>query len=101
MKLFILIFGILFACGGLGMTVYSWYAASAQGQIVPGLAYAGPFLLIVGAWRILAAGMASSPRALRIVAVLIGVAAGYGNGAVLKAAFPNDRVIASSSNSNN
>jgi hypothetical protein len=97
MKILMFIIGAVFALAGLGLTGYVWYAASAEGHIYADLAYPGPFLLIVGAWRILASGMAAAPSALRIVAVLIGIGAGYGNVQVLKAAFPNDHIIASAS----
>ncbi len=100
MKIFVLIIGIVFAVAGVGMTIYSWYAASSEGHILNAIAYPGPFLVVVGAWRILASGMAAAPRMLRIVAVLIGIGAGYGNTAALKAAFPNDQVIASSNTTN-
>jgi hypothetical protein len=93
MRIFLLIIGVVFAALGLGLTGYSWYAASTSHQIVNGAAYSGPFFIIVGAWRIIAAGMTGATSALRIIAVVIGFGAGYANGQALKAAFPNDTVI--------
>ena len=96
MKIFVLVIGVIFTVIGLGMTGYSWYAASSEGHILDAMAYPGPFLIIVGGWRILASAMASAPRLMRIVAVVLGFGAGYLNAAALKTAFPNDQVIASS-----
>jgi len=96
MKIFTLILGVVFGVFGLGLTVYGWYVASAQGRIVDGLAYSGPFLLIVGFWRAVSAGMASVPSVLRLVAVGIGIGAGFGNTAAMKAAFPGDQIISTS-----
>jgi hypothetical protein len=101
MKILVFIIGLIFAVLGLGMTGYSWYAANTEHHIIDGLAYAGPFFIVVGAWRILASGMAAAPRVLRIFAVLFGIGAGYANCQVLKAAYPTDVVISSSNTSNN
>jgi hypothetical protein len=97
MKIFALILGLVFGVLGLGLTAYGWYVASAQGRIVDGLAYTGPFLLVVGVWRAVSAGMAGVPSLLRIVAVGIGIGAGFGNTAALKAIFPSDQIISTQS----
>jgi hypothetical protein len=96
MKIAALILGVVFAVLGVCLTGYSWYAAAANHHIIDGLAYSGPFFVIVGAWRILASGMATPPSLLRIVAVVLGIGAGYGNQQVLKAIYPGDQVISSS-----
>ncbi len=94
MKILMLIIGLVFAVLGLGLTAQSWYAASAQGKIIEGLAYSGPFLLIVGIWRTFASLSAiRPPTVFRLIAVGIGIAAGYGNTSVLKAAYPADQEI--------
>ena len=97
MKILMLIIGSVFALAGLCLTINSWYAASAEGKIFEGSAYAGPFLLIVGLWRIFASLSAITPPSIfRIVAVGIGIAAGIGNTSALKATYPGDQEISTS-----
>ena len=94
----LLILGLVFSALGLGITVYGWYAATSLGRIIDGLTYAGPFLVVVGLWRVLSAATAATPPAIfRIVAVGLGIAAGFGNTAVLKAVFPADQVVSTNS----
>jgi hypothetical protein len=93
MKLVILILGVVFLALGLFFTGYSWYVASTDHHIIDGLAYPGPFLIIVGAWRVVSAGMVGAARMLRIAAILVGLAAGWGNAQALKAAYPSDTVV--------
>jgi hypothetical protein len=91
------IVGGIFAALGLGLSVYSWYAATAEGKIIDGLSYAGPFFLVVGLYRVFASASAVRlPAIFRIIAVLIGVGVGYGNTALQKAIYPSDRVITAS-----
>jgi len=98
MKIFLFILGTIFAVAGLGLTIYSWYVAKSASRIYDGFAYSGPFLLIVGIWRVFSSSMASSPPAIfRIFAVGIGIAAGFGNTTALKAAFPADQEISTNS----
>ena len=79
---------------GLGMSIYSWYMAHAMGRIVVGVAYAGGFLLIVGIWRVIAfaSGM-RPPFIFRIIAIGLGLAVGYGSVSALKAVYPSDQII--------
>jgi len=94
MKIILFILGLVISVAGLGITVYGWYVAHTQGRIFDGLSYSGPFLLIVGLWRVLSSATAARPPAIfRMVAVLIGFAAGFGNTAALKATFPGDQII--------
>jgi hypothetical protein len=98
MKILLFIIGLVLAVSGFGMTIYSWYVAHSVSRIFDGLAYGGPFLLIVGLWRVLSAATAATPPAIfRIAAVGIGIAAGFGNTAALKAVFPGDQVISTNS----
>jgi len=98
MKIVAFIIGVIMTVVGVGLTGYSWYAATSEGKIIDGLAYAGPFFLVVGLWRTLSAATASAPPALfRILAVGIGIAAGFGNTSAMKAIFPNDQLISSTS----
>jgi hypothetical protein len=99
MKVINLVLGAIFLVLGLFFTGYSWYAAGTSHHIIDGLAYPGPFLIIVGAWRVISAGVVGAARMLRIVAVLVGLAAGYGNAQVLKAAYPNDTVVSADNTS--
>jgi len=92
------IMGLCAAGLGFGMTIYSWYMAHAAGQIVVGLAFAGAFLLIVGGWRVFTfAGGVRPPFIFRILAIGVGLAAGYGSVAVLKAIYPSDKIIETTS----
>jgi hypothetical protein len=96
MKIFLLILGLVFGVLGVGFTIYGWYAAQSQGRIFDGLTYSGPFLAIIGVWRVFSSMLPARPPAvLRIVAVGLGIAAGYGNTAMLKSVFPGDQVISS------
>jgi hypothetical protein len=98
MKFFLLILGVVFGVLGVGFTGYGWYVAGAQGRIFDGLTYSGPFLLIVGAWRVFSSMLPTPPPAvLRIIAVGIGIAAGYGNTTLLKTVFPGDQIISTNS----
>ncbi|MCE0521595.1 MAG: hypothetical protein LV480_01645 [Methylacidiphilales bacterium] len=96
MKILFLILGVVFTVSGVGLTGYSWYSAASEGRIIEGMAYPGPFLLVVGLWRLLSAATAAAPPTLfRIIAVGLGIAAGYGNVTALKAIFPGDKQISS------
>ncbi len=99
MKVLLFIIGLVFVVLGLGLTVHSWYAACYKGQIVEGSAYVGPFLLVVGIWRLFSSAAAVTPPAiLRLVAVGVGVAIGFGNISLLKATFPGDQNISATNN---
>ena len=96
MKIFLLIIGLVFTALGLWLTGQSWYAASVEGRIVEGLAYSGPVFLVIGVWRIFSSLAAIRPPSIfRIIAVGVGIAAGFGNTSALKAVYPADQDISS------
>jgi hypothetical protein len=95
LKILLFIIGIVVTVSGLGITIYGWHTASTLGRIYEGLAYSGPVLLVLGAWRVLGSLMAARlPVVFRLIAGGVAFGAGYGNTSLLKATFPEDKFIA-------
>lgn len=88
MKLFLLILGVIFIGLGGFLTFQGWTAAS-RGQMEPTV-YVGPFLIVMGLFRLFRA-MSAMPRSivLRYVALGIAVATGWGDQALARQFYPN------------
>jgi hypothetical protein len=98
MKLFAAIVGLLFAGFGVYTTFQAWSYASA-GHRMDSLAYVGPFLIVMGLFRV-ARSLGGFPPNLLLRYVFLGIAIGIGvaDGAVIKTVYPNAVPLASSTN---
>ena len=89
-----LIIGIVVLVVGLALTVWTWYRASFKGQIDEASAYAGPVCIVLGGLRMFRAAAVIPLQSLaRIAVVGVAILIGYGNSALIKAIFPQDQVL--------
>jgi hypothetical protein len=89
MKVTIFIIGVVVMVVGFALTGWTWYDAAENGRISEGCAYAGPVLIVLGALRMLRASVAGRlPIFVTIPVVGVAIGLGFGNSALVKAAFP-------------
>jgi hypothetical protein len=88
MKLSGVIIGLIFLAIGVYTTFEGWRGAAVNGR-VSSVVYVGPFLVVMGAFRLLRAMGVFPPSAMfRYVALGIAVLTGMGDRALVKATYP-------------
>lgn len=93
MKILILILGIFFTGLGVYITAQAWHFAASEHRIEP-ISYIGPFIAVMGLYRIFrAAASMPPPRLFQFVALGVAALIGYGDQLAIKAVYPGATTV--------